>query len=248
VIGLLRAELLKQRTTRTTLALLGAMLALILLAAVLHGFALAADQLASRDDQMHVYGWAELGVLFAALAGAMSITGEIRHGTIRPTFLVTPRRGRVIAAKAVAAGLAGLGFGLVAAAFAIGVGSAALAARGITLRLDVGDYARLVAGAAAAAPLWAVIGVGLGALVRNQATAVAGLFAWLLFVEGLLFGQLPDFGRFLPGVAGAAIAGTTATGEVRPLLAPALGVLLLAAYAAAALAAGSITTARRDVG
>lgn len=248
MIGLVRAELLKQRTARTTLALLGAMLALILLTVVLHGFALAQDQLASRDDQMHVYGWVQLGALFAALAGALSITGEIRHGTIRPTFLVTPRRGRVIAAKAVAAGLAGLVLGVVAAVFAISVGSAALAARGITIRLDDGDYARLVVGAAVAAPLWAFAGVGIGALVRNQATAVAGLFAWLLFVEGLLFGQLPDVGRFLPGVAGAAIAGTTTTGEVRPLLAPAPGALVLAAYAAAVIGIGAITIACRDVG
>jgi len=127
-----------------------------------------------------------LGTLFAALLGAMSITGEFRHGTIRPTFLTTPRRGRVVAAKVWASMLIGVAFGLIAAAVAAGVGSAALAARGVKIQLDGGDYALLLAGGAAAAGLWAAIGVGLGAVVRNQVPTVVGLCAWLLFVEGLL--------------------------------------------------------------
>jgi hypothetical protein len=196
---------------------------------------------------MHVFGWGELGALFAGLAGAMSITGEIRYGTIRPTFLVTPRRGRVITANAITSGLIGLGFGLAAEALTIGAGNMALAARGIPVRLDAGDYAQLIVGGGAAAALWAPIGLGLGALLRNHVATLVGIFAWLLFVEGLLFGVLPNASRFLPGVAGAAIAGVTTTGEVRPLLAPALGALLLAGYAAAAIAAGVIATNGRDV-
>ncbi len=98
----LRAELLKQRSTRTNLSLLSAMLGLVLLAVLLHGLALPAEHLDSTSEQLTVVvGWGEkLGALFAALLGAMSITSEIRHGTIRPTFLVTPRRARVLAAKA----------------------------------------------------------------------------------------------------------------------------------------------------
>jgi ABC-type transport system involved in multi-copper enzyme maturation permease subunit len=247
VSALLRAELLKQRSTRTTVGLLLVMLTLILFAVVLHSFGLGADSLASHDDQMHVFGWGGLGALFACLVGAMSITGEIRHGTIRPTFLVTPRRGRVIAAKAVASSLAGVAFALVAEAFAIGVGSGALAARGIPVRLDGGDIAQLLAGGATAAALWGPVGVGVGALLRSQVPTLVGLFAWLLFVEGLLFGTLPSAGRFLPGVAGAAIAGVTTTGEVRHLLAPAVGALVLLLYTAAAAGAGWIATNRSDV-
>ncbi len=129
-----------------------------------------------------------LGVLFAALLGAMSITTEIRHGTIRPTFLVSPRRGRVIAAKVSVSVLIGAGFGLVAGAVATAAGMAALQARGIDMHLDRGDYVLLVVGSAAAAALWGAIGVGVGALVRNQVPTLVGLCAWLLFVEGLLAG------------------------------------------------------------
>ena len=77
-----------------------------------------------------------LAALFAALLGAMSITAEIRHGTIRATFLITPRRGRVVTAKVLVSILIGSGFGLVAGAVATAAGTAALRARGIDLQLD----------------------------------------------------------------------------------------------------------------
>jgi hypothetical protein len=194
-----------------------------------------------------VFGRGEfLGALFAALLGAMSITGEIRHGTIRPTFLVTPSRGRVLAAKVLVSGIIGAGFGLVAGALAAGVGTAALRARGIEVRLDAGDYTLLIAGAAAATALWAAIGVGLGALLRNQVSALVGICAWLLFVEGLLVGDVADIaevGRFAPGAAGEAITGQNPD----PLLAPGFGLLVLTLYAIGVTVAGSLATSRRDV-
>src|SRR5262249_61087567 len=84
----------------------------------------------------------------------------------------------------------GIRFGLIAPAAAVGVGSAALAARGLEVRLDGGDYALLLGGSAVGAALWAAIGVGLGALVRNQVPTVVGICTWLLFVEGLPFGAI----------------------------------------------------------
>ncbi len=192
----LRAELFKQRSTRTGPCLFGAMLGLVLFVVVLHGFGLAAGNLDSSSKQLTVlFGWGEvLGALFAALLGAMSITGEIRHGTIRPTFLVTPRRRRVVAAKVCATMLIGAGFGLVAGAVAAGMGTAALRARGLDVRLDAGDYALLIAGGAAATALWAAIGVGLGAVVRSQVPTLVGLCAWLLFVENMLVGDVAGVG------------------------------------------------------
>jgi ABC-type transport system involved in multi-copper enzyme maturation permease subunit len=247
--GLLRAELLKQRTTRTMFGLTGGLLVLVCFVVLLHGFAFPA-RLANRTDEMKVFGWGELGALFAGLLGALSITGELRHGTIRPTFLATPHRGRVLVAKAVAGALAGVVFGAAAEVLAIGLGSAVLSARGIPIRLDGGDYTQLLLGGVVAAALWAPLGLGLGALLRNQVATVVGLCAWLLFVESLLLGQLPATGRYLPGAAAAAIAGSTITGEIPtgpPLLAPALGAVLLIAYTAAAIAAGMFVTERRDV-
>jgi ABC-type transport system involved in multi-copper enzyme maturation permease subunit len=240
----LRAELLKQRSVRTGIGLFATMVALVLLAVALHGFGLPAHDLARRHNQLEVLGRGELlGTLFAALLGAVSITAEYRHGTIRPTVLAMPRRGRVLAGKLAACLMIGTGFGLAAGALAVGIGAAALRARGIDMTLDSGDYALLIAGSGVAAALWAAIGVGVGALVRDQVPALVGISAWLLFVEGLFGGSLAQVTRFLPGGLGMAASGQ----EPDTLLAPGLSVVLLALYAVAAAAVGCVATIRRDV-
>ncbi|MEO6714986.1 MAG: ABC transporter permease subunit, partial [Mycobacteriales bacterium] len=211
-----------------------------------HGLSMPIKDASARSVQLsEIFGRGGMfGTLFAALLGAMSITGEFRHGTIRPTFLLTPQRGRIIAAKVWASMLIGAAFGLIAMTFAAGVGSAALAWRGVNVELDGGDYALLLTGGAAAAALWAAIGVGVGTIVRNQVPTTVAICTWLLFVEGLLAGDagvIGDASKYLPGALGNA-----ASGQVE-LVAPVLGVLLLALYAAAAATAGWRATTRRDV-
>lgn len=238
-----RAELLKLRSTRTTLGLIAALLGLVVLVVLLHGSSIPVARLSRQSVQLMIVRWvALLAPLFAALLGALSITSEFRHGTIRPTFLVRPRRGRVVAAKVGVSILLGSSLGVSAAALALGVGSATLATRGVEIRLTGGDDALLLVGCAAAAALWAAIGVGLGALVRQQVPTVVGLCAWLLFVEQLLLGDLGgNVGRFTPGALARAAVGQD------PRLAAGLAVVLLALYAATLAAAGWVATTRRDV-
>jgi ABC-2 type transport system permease protein len=246
--ALLRAELFKQGSTRTSLGLAVGMAGLVAFAVLVHGLGVGTENADTASEQLTVVlGPGELlGVLFAALLGAMSVTTEIRHGTIRPTFLVTPGRSRVITAKAATSILTGAGFGLVASAVAAAAGTAALQARGIDVLLDSGDYALLIAGGAAAAALWAAIGVGVGAVVRNQVPALISVCVWLLFVETLLLGDaanLSDVARFLPGAAAQGLSGQ----DPGTLLAPAAALALLPLYAAAAVIVGSRATSRRDV-
>jgi hypothetical protein len=242
VTGQLRSELLKQRSTPTTLLLFLAMFSLVAFAVAMHLLALGADQLATRSHQLEVFQvGTRAGMLFAGLAGAIAITAEIRYGTIRPTFLVTPRRSPVIAAKLAISALAGIVFGLLAEALMSGAATVGLAARGIDNQLTGGDYLQLLAGGAAAAALWAAIGVGVGALVRNQVGAVVGLCAWMFLVESVSEGFVPDAARLLPGGLGLALAGNSDE------LSAAVGALLLVLYAAAASAAGWLETVRRDI-
>jgi ABC-2 type transport system permease protein len=242
VTGQLRAELLKQRSTQTTLLLCLAMVTLVALAVALHVLAIGAAHLSTRSDQLQVFEvGTRVGMLFAALVGAMAITAEIRYGTIRPTFLVTPRRGPVIAAKLVVSGLAGLVFGLLAESLMAGAAGVAFAARGIDDQLTGADYVQLLAGGAAAAGLWATIGLGVGAVVGDQIGTLVGLCAWMLLIENLVPGFVPGVGRFLPGASGLALAGNTDD------LPAAVAALLLLLYAAALSAGGWLATLRRDI-
>jgi ABC-type transport system involved in multi-copper enzyme maturation permease subunit len=242
---LLRSELLKLRTTRTTLGMIAAVVGLVLLAIALHAFGLPTRSVTHRRDQLSVFidVGLNVGILFSAIAGAIVMTGEFRHGTIRPTLVVTPDRGRVLAAKAVTTLLLGLVFGALATGLAAAAGSLFLHARSITVNVHAGDYALLIVGGAIAGAVWSVIGFGLGAAVRDQVPVVVGIFVWVLFVENLLDGGFPAVGKFAPAALGRSLAGETTD----TLHAPALAAALLVLYAAAALYAGWLITTHRDI-
>jgi ABC-2 type transport system permease protein len=248
MIGQLRSELFKQRTTRTAPILLASMVGVALLVVCLHVFTLSAADLSQAANQPKVFGWGTaIGALFAALAGAIGITAEFRNGTIRPTLLANPDRTRVIAAKAGAAAVAGLVIGLVSAGFVAAIGSAGLAVRGISVTLGAGDFAQMIVGGGVGAALWAILGTGIGALLRSQIAAVAGLCVWLLLIENILIGNVPSAAKYAPGASGGALAGLMPNAGTTTLLAPALGVALLVGYAAVAAATGVFGIERRDI-
>jgi ABC-2 type transport system permease protein len=243
VIAQIRAELLKVRSTRTTLGLMLGMIALILLFTLLTGLLSDVSGLSSAEDQRQVLGLGSLAGIFSALAGALLVTSEFRFGTIRPTFLFTPLRSRVLAAKLIAGLLAGLVFGVVGEGVGFAVGYVILDARGISFSLGGGDVALLIGGTLAATALWAALGVGFGAIVRNQVGAVIGLLAWGFIVDNLLFGLVPSVGRFTPTRAQDALLGL----KTDHLLTPAAGGLVLVAWVAALALIGLPLVARRDV-
>ena len=223
------------------------MVALLLLVMLLHGLGLAPENFAGGSQQLaNLFGWSGVfGPLFAGLLGALSITAEVRYGTIRPTLLVNPVRSQVLIAKTWASMLVGCIFGLVAGLLVAGVGTAVLNSRDIAMQLTSGDYARIVLGSAVAAGMWGAIGVGVGAVVRSQVPALVGLVVWLLFVENLLVGDIAGvgaIGRYLPGATGKAISGQTASS----LLSPPAGAAILVAWAAIATAFGLIAIDRKD--
>ena len=247
--GLLRAELRKIRTTRATFGLVLAMVGLLALVVTLHA-SLVPTRDATAGGERHIYGWGGLGVLFAALLGAMSITGELRHGTIRPTLLITPRRRRVLAAKAAISALAGAGCGLLAQVLTLALAALVLRIRALPVHITAHDAWQHILGGTASAALWATIGLGGGALVRNQVATLVGLCAWLLFLEHVLLDAAPATIRYFPGTAADALTGTTFTGDAPAspgLLSPTIGALLVAAYALSALGAGVFSTERRDI-
>jgi ABC-2 type transport system permease protein len=218
------------------------MFGFVALAVAMHVLALGAADLSTRSHQLEVFQvGTRAGMLFAGLVGAIAITAEIRYGTIRPTFLITPRRGPVLAAKVAISGLAGIVFGLLAEGLMAGAAIVAFSARGITNQLTMGDYLQLLVGGAAAAALWAVAGVSIGALVRNQVGVLVGLCTWMFLVESVSASFVPGAARFMPGGLGLELAGNSTS------LSATVAVLLLVAYTVGVSAAGWLATLRRDV-
>jgi ABC-2 type transport system permease protein len=243
MIAQIRAELLKIRSTRTTIGLILGMVALILLFTLLTGLLTHPSGLAGREDQRRLVSVASLTAVFSALAGVLLVTSEYRFGTIRPTILFNPKRSHVLAAKVVAGALAGIAFGVLGQAIGWAVGYAILDGRGITVALTSGDILLLTLGGLAGAALWGAIGAGLGAIIHNQVGAVITLLAWGFVIDTLLFGLAPSVGRFMPTRAADAMIGLKA----HHLLSTGAGAVILIAWAAALAAIGIVLTARRDI-
>jgi ABC-2 type transport system permease protein len=238
-----KAELLKIRSTRTTVGLVLGMLSLILVFSLLTGLVTKTPNLLSTEDQRSLLSVGSFAGVFSALAGIMLVTGEYRYGTIRPTFLFTPKRSRVLGAKLAAGVVAGVVFGIAGGALGFAIGYACLAGRGIDYALSGGQTTLLLVGTVAATGLWGALGVALGAFVRNQVGAITSLLAWGFLAENLLFALVPDVGRFGPVHAQDGLMGLT----TEHLLHATAGALVLVAWAAVVSVAGVTVAVRRDV-
>ena len=242
--NLISAEWLKVRTTRLLHGTVP--IAVAISAAAVGGTVVASDgagALESAHDVRRVLSSTGAGALVVLVAGIVLAAGEHRHGTAVDTFLTTPRRDRVVAAKLVVGAALGLLVGVVTAVAAVAVAGASYAARDAPFPLDGGEVWATLAGTLAYTTLFAVVGVGLGALVRNQVVAVTAALAWVAVVEHIFIGFATNLGRWLPFEAGQAIVRT----PLDDLLSPLAGTAVLALSAAAFTLAGLRATATRDV-
>lgn len=258
--GLLRSELTKILTTRLWWGLLVGALVLTAiqsgaLASVAGLDSGAPTGLPGLDDPAvvrSVYASSAFSgaYILALVLGVTGMTGEYRYQTASPTFLATPRRGRVVAAKAAAHVIVGFGYGVAALTVAFAVGGAVILLRGYGLGLDTPGLWRAAALGALGVGIWTLVGLGIGTLVRNQVGAVLLAVVVTFLLEPLLglalaALDLDAVGRFLPSAASSAL-----TEEVSPmveLLPWWAGGLVLAAYGAAFAGVGALLTVRRDV-
>lgn len=197
-----------------------------------------------------------LGYIFPAVLGALVVTSEFRHRTITPTLLAEPRRTLVLVSKLVAV----LPFAVVVSvAGVVGTvlgGAGTLALMGEPTFLSDTDMVRTIAMSVVALVLWALVGVGFGAVLTNQVAAIVVLLVFTQFVEPLLrilmaqFDATETLSKFLPGAAGEAIAGSSlyVSSGLADLLTAWQGVLVLLGYALVFLVIGRLTTFRRDIG
>ena len=132
-----------------------------------------------------------------------------------------------------------------AAVLTVAVAIPWLSAKHVHVNLAGGDVAPVLAGGVAATALYALVGVGVGCLVRNQTAAIVGALVWLFVLEGPLVSFVPQLGRWFPGGAAAALsAAATADGGLLPMWGAGL---LFTAYGLVFAAIGTALMAARDV-
>ena len=205
----------------------------------------AGPALDSAAGIRQVLSSASSGAVLVLLLGILLMAGEYRHSTVTSTFLVTPVRSRVVAAKLVAGALIGVLIAVAASAITVAVALPWLASEGVTVSLLSRDVGVVLLGATAATALYALVGVGLGAMLRNQTAAVVTALVWTTVVESILVVAAPQVGRWLPGGANAALSGlTTPGGSLLPMWA---GAAVFLAYGLVFALVGIRVTARRDI-
>ena len=244
---LLRAEVLKLRTTRTFAAVAGAAVATSLLIA---GLTSALMEPTEETVLLDVFSSDTSGI-FILLLAIVGITGEWRHRTIAGALLAAPDRRRFLAAKALAFAVVGLVASLVISGAVAVLGYAILSGRGLPTP-SVADVAWQAVRLALLAATGGALGVALGALVRNQAAAVVAVLLAALVVEPVLIALVPEVARFGPFAAlPTGALGLSAEEAALPpgidLLPAGLAALALLAWIAGALAAASALLRRRDL-
>ena len=184
-------------------------------------------------------------VIFLLILGIIGMTQEYRHRTATPTFLVTPRRGQVILSKLLTYLGISLLFAVVVNAVVIAVALPWLRAKGASVSVS-GENVEVLLGSIGGAALYGMVGVGVGALLRNQVAAVVGSLIYLFVAEPILRSvpaTAPVY-KFLPG---GALESITATVGTTDLLERWQGALLLAGYGIVLAIAGWVFAIRRDI-
>jgi ABC-type transport system involved in multi-copper enzyme maturation permease subunit len=210
----------------------------------------------------HTLVGALAGLIAVVVVATMFITAEYRRGLITVTFAASPRRGRVLAAKALVIAAVSFAAGLAAAVIAIPFNSHVLRANGNYLYpANLLTVARMAAGTAGLLAVAAVLALALGAMLRRSAIAITVVIAaiilpFLVAVTNVLSPGADDWLMRLAPAAGFAVQqaipnypqvsnACTVSGGCYPL-APWAGFAVLCAWAATALALAVFLVRRRD--
>ena len=239
----LRSEWIKLTSLRANKIIL-AMTALIG-AVIAGGLAATATDATLTASELFIYPL-PLVAMLAAVAGILMFTGEAQHGTLAVILAARPARWVIVAAKTITAAMVGAALGTIGMA----AGFAGAAAGGV----ELGSGSHLATRA-----LWAMlyivlaalIGLGVGMIVRHTAAAITGLLMWSFVIESLFAPILPEAVRhLLPFSAGYRLldAGPNFEAPVaiaHQLARPAYGAIF-AGYALLSLAVGTVLLYRRD--
>lgn len=265
MLAALSYEWVRLRTVRLpwylgAIAVLGTALAAWAYSAITRNVLLGGDQVDPLEALQFVVSKPSFAPVAAGILGAVAVGGDYRHGTIRTTLLVTPRRGRVLVSRALVTAALGAGLAAVGAVVAWGVGTLALR-NTLSLSVAPGPAALLVVAEMALAAGWAVFGVAVALLVRSQIVALVVLLAVPYAVESVVRSVALTSGNhwlatvsgYLPFAAGSAMTHVSpATGRVlldaaTADLGPAAGALIFFGSVGILAVSAALRFTRQDV-
>ena len=258
--GVMRAEWIKLLSLRSTWWTLGLTVAVMTLFAL--GQAMSLDFMAQDAatapalDAIHgaeiVSGGYQIGMITIAVLGALLVTGEYSTGMIRSTLAAVPTRTPVLAAKAIAVATVTAVVAALGIALSYIVTMPLLAGHDMVPALDEGRTWQVFGGTVYFLIAAALFSLGVGTLLRSSAGAITVALTVLLLLPTFLvfvtldwvetaveYLPLPASGAFLGG-------GEDSLSAVGDGLAPATGLLVVAAYAVVPLVAGAVVLRRRD--
>jgi ABC-type transport system involved in multi-copper enzyme maturation permease subunit len=250
MIRLVRSEWTKMFTTRVWLGLLlGSCVIVGGFTALLTAFAGNAESGippvgTAAFEQLAFAQATGANVLFLIL-GIIGMTQEYRHRTATPTFLTMPRRWHVVVAKLLAYALVAVPLAVVVLVVNVLVVVIYAGARDGAPSVT-SDNLEVLATSGLALVIYALIGVGIGALVKNQVGAIVGGLVYLFVVEGLIR-SIPATSGAYKWMPGGALEAMTATFQGPDLLGAWQGGLLLVGYGLLAALLGTLLAVRRDV-
>jgi ABC-2 type transport system permease protein len=244
VKALLRAELIKLRTTRTFVVLTAATLAISLLVVVL---TTTIQDEWTEDDARDLFT-SDFTGLFILLLGVMGMAGEWRHRTITSTVLAAPRRLRLLSAKTISYAVAGIAISLIVTVTIMAIGTLILSARDLPTA-GLGDLADVLWRNLVVAAYLGAFGVCIGGLIRNQIVAIVGLLLLMFAIEPAVLGLAPEVGKFGPtlGAPNGFIGLEDVFGEGDEQLTPAVALLVMIGWVGLAFAAAAARLERRDL-
>jgi hypothetical protein len=263
-MNVLRGEL--SRITATRLLLWAAIVAVAVAASLTGVLAFVGPEHANppmpgidtAEGAGMILGLGTVTLFIPALLGTVAVTSEYRHRTIGTTFLVVPRRGRVLGAKLLVFAVVGLVYGVLASLTTGLVLVSAAAIRGVELGVGLDDLAAVFGKLTIASAVYVLLGVAIGALARHQLLAIGVVLGYFYFLEYVIM-LIPGVNVVYPYLPGGATASLTRFTfltqtiseqtplEAAPLVSPLLGALILVGYTVVGALVALAVPLRRDI-
>lgn len=246
----LNAEFRKLLTTRTGVYL--TLFSVVLTAGITILVALNTSKTDSPSEALNgvITVGANFGYVLSGVLGIIGLTGEYRHQTVTPTFLSVPVRGVVVGTKLVTYLIWGAVMGVLNLVVALALGIPLLKHHGVqNISLSAPGVHTSMWASVVIVAIFGVIGVGLGALLRNQVAAIVGMVLYLFVVESILSAihSVQSVYKYLPGALASALTGSVGGPSDLHLLHRTPAALLLVAYGLVFAIAGAALTVRRDI-